>query len=735
MTEYIVYSPEKFETCLRLNSERLEWKGKERGVKTLNTALSFDIETTSFYANKKKRATMYVWAFDIWGITFIGRTWEEFVNLISQIHRTYKTKQNRLVRIYVHNLSYEFQFMHKWFKWIKVFAVKARTVLYAITSEFIEFRCSYLLYGSKLETLAEDMNMDSERAEISKIKGYDYGLLRHSKTPLTPWEIEYVITDVKIVSKYILQCIKQESGGISTIPLTKTGYVRRLCRERCITSPSYKCMIHGMNLTYAEYITAKGAFAGGFTHSNPRHTDKIKYSVTSFDFASSYPAVMLSEYYPMSTGIEIKNSTRSEFLRLMREELCIVTLTLKKVKAKFHNDYYISLSKCEYATVPIDCRKTNISLKYEGLPLIVSNGRIKQAEEIRITITSIDFRILEYVYDFEIVDVRNLYFYHKHYLPKQIIETILDLYYDKTMLKGVKGKEEQYLMSKGMLNSMYGMSVTDILRNEYTYNSERSEWNKPKILKHMELEIKEEKIEKENDKSTRFLFYLWGCFVTAYARRNLWYGIIECGNDYIYSDTDSIKIMHAENHMDFIKEYNENITEKIDTCLKYYEIDPERSRPKGKQMGIWDFDGHYVAFKTLGAKRYIYIDDSFTLHITIAGLGKLAGRNWMCSEIDRNSVRSEKQGIVSKYNKGSNWRWVHAMMDLFKTEMTVPAGCTGKMTHSYVDEEFYEEMTDYEGNTCLVHEKSVIHLEDVEYKLSISSDFLEFLQRFIFAQT
>ena len=335
MTEYIAYTPEKFATFLRRNSERSEWKGKERGIKTLNTAMSFDIETSSFYHDDKKCATMYVWAFDIFDITFVGRTWDEFVNLINQLHTHYKTKANRLIRIYVHNLSYEFQFMHKWFKWSKVFAVKARTLIYAITSTFIEFRCSYLLYGSKLSTLAEDMNMDSERPEMSKIKGYDYKAIRHWKTVLTPFEYEYVIIDVKIVTKFINQCIKSEAGGISTIPLTKTGYVRRLCRDRCLQYQSYVCMIHALNLTYYEYNTAKHAFSGGYVHSSPYHSNRLYYDVTSFDFASSYPAVMLSEKYPMSTGIRVDHCTKEEFLELMHDYLCITTIKIRKVKATF----------------------------------------------------------------------------------------------------------------------------------------------------------------------------------------------------------------------------------------------------------------------------------------------------------------------------------------------------------------------------------------------------------------
>ena len=51
----------------------------------------------------------------------------------------------------------------------------------------------------------------------------------------------------------------------------------------------------------------------------------------------------------------------------------------------------------------------------------------------------------------------------------------LKFYSDKTTLKGVKGKEVEYLISKEMLNSLYGMTVYNPIKTQYTY--EKDEWN------------------------------------------------------------------------------------------------------------------------------------------------------------------------------------------------------------------------------------------------------------------
>ena len=47
--------------------------------------------------------------------------------------------------------------------------------------------------------------------------------------------------------------------------------------------------------------------------------------------------------------------------------------------------------------------------------------------------------------------------------------SILQLYNDKTKLKGVKGQEDFYTKGKQLLNSIYGMMVTSIIMPVHTY--------------------------------------------------------------------------------------------------------------------------------------------------------------------------------------------------------------------------------------------------------------------------
>ena len=90
---------------------------------------------------------MYVWTFDINGLCFHGRTWDEYINLIWRLDKIlYLTAKNINLIIYVHNLGYEFQFIRKLFSWDSVFARETRKPLKAQSGQII-YNCSYMLSG------------------------------------------------------------------------------------------------------------------------------------------------------------------------------------------------------------------------------------------------------------------------------------------------------------------------------------------------------------------------------------------------------------------------------------------------------------------------------------------------------------------------------------------------------------------------------------------------------------
>ena len=663
-------------------------------VTYLNIPCAFDIETTSMVINGEKFAFSYIWQFGI-GLdnVYYGRTWGELLDFLEDLKGYLDLNESKRLVIYVHNLGYEFQFMRKYFNWVNIFAIDERKPIKAICDLGIEFRDSYILSGYSLANTAKNL----VNHKIEKLIGdLDYSLIRHTETELTEQELKYCENDILIILAYIDEQINQYKD-ITKIPMTNTGRVRSYVRNNCYYDNTnhrksnkgkytrYRKIMSDLTLDIKSYLQLKTSFMGGFTHSNPHLTGITLDNVGSIDLTSSYPSVMCAEKYPMSRPKELKPKSYDELKEMMNLYCIVLDVKYVGLKNTLGYESYISESKC----------KTT-----KGA--IVNNGRIFEADEIEITLTDVDINIIEKVYSWDKIALQNVRGFRKGYLPKPIIESILNLYQDKTTLKGVQGKETEYLLSKGMLNSVYGMCVTDIVKDNAIYD-DADNWG-------FEKANIDEEIEKYNESKNRFLYYAWGIWVTAYARRNLWTGILAVGKDYIYSDTDSIKALNYENHKPYVEAYNKNVLMKLYKMCDELDFDPSLLKPKtikgeSKPLGIWEFEGNYDRFKTLGAKRYLVQEkDSYTL--TVAGLSKANGIEYIKNVCENDSDK---------------------IFNMFNDELYIPSDKTGKMTHTYLDNEQSFNVIDYNGKEKIEHSLSSVHLGACDFTLSISKQYLQFL--------
>lgn len=660
-------------------------KGKK--TKISNVASVFDIEATSFYKGEEKQCCMYAWVFGLNGRCIRGRTWAEFADVINSLVEVYELSLEKRLVIYIHNLSYEFQWFKKYFEWENVFSLDTRKPIYAITKNGIEFRCSYLLSGYSLAKLGE--NLTKYKVD-KKVGDLDYKLIRHSKTPLTEKEWGYILNDGLVVMAHIQEEIER-CGDITKIPLTKTGYVRELCKEKCLKGDNrfeYTKVMRTLRITVDNYHQLKRTYTGGFTHANIHYVDRVIRNVHSFDFSSSYPAVMLAEKYPMSKPFQVIIKDEEDFRDTLNAYCCMFDCTFANIRSKVSFENYISISRC-----------------IEAEHFVLNNGRVVEADMIKISLTEQDFFTIAELYEWDYIEVSNFNCFYKGYLPKDFILTILELYKDKTELKGVAGKEVEYLVSKCMINSCYGMCVTDPCRDENIYEDDLWSVKKADV---------ETLIDRYNRNNNRVLYYPWGVWVTAYARRNLFTGILEFKDDYIYSDTDSLKVLNIEAHKEYIEKYNREVTEKIERCLKHYDIPIEMATPKTikgvpKPMGVWDYEGMYTRFKTLGAKRYM-TEQNGEVSITIAGVSKSAGIKYL------------------KHTYGNNTN----IFNSFTEDLHFPSSYdfngveengSGKLCHTYIDTYMEGEVIDYMGTKWIYNEQSGVHMENTEYTLSLDNEF------------
>lgn len=573
--------------------------------------LTFDIETTSAWIDKEGNiipytvgkdneywneltplSLCYIWQFSCDGEVYYGRELRDFTRVLDDLG-----SRNKYI-IWVHNLSYEFQFLRNILTWDICFARTPHKPMKCVAKEYpnIEWRCSYMLTRLSLDSWGKQLGVHKATGDL------DYEIIRTPLTPLTEEELHYCEQDCLVVEAGIKVYIKQY-GLQSKIPLTQTGTVRKVVKEKLMSNEEYARDIKRLVPKSAdEYKMLQDVFAGGYTHANRLYAgETVDEYIEHYDFASSYPTVMIAEKYPMSPWYinlskEIPNEdTFSDMAYIMK-------LKFRHLNCTSFNTY-LQASKCI------------------GHGYVFDNGRIIQAEEVEVTITEQDWITLKNNYTWESVEVLECYKSYKDYLPKELIEYILYLYGNKTELKDVAGQEDLYMQSKQYINSMFGMCVTAIVQADTDYNN--GDW-KVQILTKEVVEEKLEKLRRYSKYEKRyFLSYSWGCWVTAYARRNLWKCIESCDRDVIYCDTDSIFVRGQQ---DFTW-YNEEVTNKLRQACDKLEIDFTKTRPKtpkGKEkpLGIFDKEDNCTEFKTLGAKRYVERREDGKLYLTVSGINK-----------------------------------------------------------------------------------------------------------------
>ena len=671
--------------ALNLDSLSVGIRSKQK-VEYLDVECAFDIETTSMTLDDGTDVGfMYAWAFGMKNKEHmvIGRTWEQFSQLIDELSNHYLLGKGRKLVVYVHNLGFEFQFMRKYFKWENVFTVDEREPILAQTDNGIEFRDSYILSGYSLDKTAKMLT----KKDTKKLTGdLDYSLIRHYATNLTEKEVRYMVNDVQIVLDYINEQ-RELYGNITRIPITNTRRARNYVRNHCFNDNNrgnkkasygrftrFTKLMSELTLTPDTYLKSKQAFQGGYVHANSDVLNKELADVVSYDITSSYPSVMVTEQYPMGEGKEVTFTKDMTYQDYLKDNVLVFDAKFTNLirKENVHEDY-LSESKC----------RTEEAL--------INNGRVQGAYKLMTTITNVDLDIINRVYDYDRIEFANIHAFRRGYLPTAIIEAVGTLFQNKSTLKGDESKELEAQLSKELLNSTYGMMVTDVVRNKVEYNSETGSWE-------TNIGDIEEGIDDYNNNSKRFLYYPWGVFVSAYARLNLWYAILAVGEDYVYSDTDSVKFTNHEKYEGFFNQYNKMIDVKLQWVtnrkIKMEDFKPvDPTTGEIASLGHFEIDGYYKRFKTIGAKMYLAETYDEELEVTVSGLNKNQGREYLIEHSENNEQAFE----------------------LFNNKMTIPKEYSGKMTHKYIDREHIIEVTDYQGKTVTVTALSGIHMEGSEF--------------------
>ena len=222
------------------------------------------------------------------------------------------------------------------------------------------------------------------------------------------------------------------------------------------------------------------------------------------------------------------------------------------------------------------------------------------------------------------------------------------------------------------------------------------------------------KIEEMKHSYSTLFFYAVGVWCTAISRFNLWSNImatddengVNMDNQIAYYDTDSIK--GVGNVGNVIKNYNDGVLERIKQSAKDNDIDISLYMPKDKKgishpLGVFECEtekGNYKFFKTMGAKKYAYVDNNGALHLTVSGVRKSA-------------VKAFK--TINDFDNGFTFDYHHS----------------GRLIHYYEDNQKPFAYKDVNGNYYFCKQRHSIILQPSTYTLGQTDEYETLIEEYL----
>lgn len=596
-----IYAPKQFPRYFISDLKKARRKAGNQRTKDRRTykdcLVTFDIETSRLTGDvhptfagddgRNEQSCIYLWAMHFHHhFTILGRTVEELRHVLREIR---KELDDNWLLVFVHNLSYEFQFLRGVYEFTAddVFAVDSRKVLKA-DADHIEFRCSYLHSNMSLAEYTKKM-----KVEHVKLSGdeFDYREIRFPWTELSDDKIQYMLHDVWGLAEALEVEMQADNDNLYTLPLTSTGYVRR--DVKAAMQRAAHAWIKDILPDYDIFQMLREAFRGGDTHANRYYAGRVLKNVKSADRSSSYPDVQCNNLFPMGRWYRLQNPSLEDVLYLLnvRRKAAVMRIAVTDLRLRdiYDGCPYISKDKCRRCENPT-----------------LDNGRVLDAEYIETTVTDIDLQIILDQYDGDVA-IYDLAYTRYGRLPEELRQVDISYYRAKTELKGVDGQEVYYVKAKNKLNSVYGMSAQNPAKAHIKFID--GDWVE-------ESESEEELLEKSYKHA--FMTYAWGVWTTAWARWHLRQGIKLAGDRLVYCDTDSVKYL---GDIDWT-EYN-NARIKASTKSGAFATDPAGVT---HYMGVYEMENEYATYATLGSKKYAYTyEPGGKTYVTIAGVTKSKG--------------------------------------------------------------------------------------------------------------
>lgn len=636
------YTVDEFEPPL------LVFKDLQRNHKIVRYATDYMCLDTETSKTDVATGWVYQWAICIKQHIFVyGRKPSELIRLLEKLSEHYNLSDTKKIMIYIHNASYDFAYLKLYLMQLDpsltVLAIDNHTVL---TIDMIGFRivCSYKLTNLSLAVLSEKYS----RNYVKAVGEIDYSLIRYQDSPLNENDWLYMFSDVASQYDGVREYLTMNNYKYAfEAPFTSTGFVRMVCRRASQRDRAWRLQFDKMRLDLSEYRLCRQAFMGGicicsFLYSNltiRAVNGRCEYINTQGekaviegsegldhkDFTSSYPARQCLDSMPTGKPMkygEIKS--RSEFERLMKKYHCVFMLELTDLDIKKGvTAPYIPSSKC---LAPKDILKVN--------------GKVVKASSLTIAVTEIDYKWIKRQYVAKKVRIYDMICFRRGKMPKWLKDETMYYYKNKCMLKEID--PVLYAKSKNILNGIYGMTATSIIRPEYKICMQTDDLHKAGEIYHFVAEnideADEEALNKYYNSKNSFMPYQYSLYTTAWARDALMTMIEATGDNdgrinkkdpskddltdvyknFIYCDTDSVFYIRTEHNEKRMKEYAQKCIEKAKKGGAFVD---------DNYLGAPTDEAPIRAFRGLHAKCYAMEEYNkktrrYELNVVIAGIPK-----------------------------------------------------------------------------------------------------------------
>ena len=681
-----------------------------RGNKVIKTQIcnrwiSLDTETAHNHDDEKPIGWIYQWAFKFGDEIVTGRRPTELVEALNRLHESLQLSSERQVIIFVHNLSYDIQYLKdyltKAFGKPRILAIKPHKFISFELDGFV-FKCSFKLSNKSLSRWSSDLG--TNHSKIAEEKAY-YDELHFQDEVLSQENWDYQIQDVIVLDEAIEKQMETYKDTVLTMPLTSTGYVRRDERRNYKKDRRNRKRFLSTRLYEESYILCRDEFAGGLTHGNRKYagvTVRPEPAKGEFmrhrDFRSHYPSQQRTRKFPVGNVVKYGEHLTLEKVNELSKKYCVLC------RVTFENAMIR-----ENVVLPI----ISVSKAYKGrrttLDIVEDNGRALSIKGIfTLTLTELDLYWIFEQYHFDAYDIELAYVSAKGFLPEFMQKTVDEYFLGKTKWKkelaAEKAKGEaadkerliflslELMKSKNGLNGIYGCTATDPVRVDYKMDGNGA-WTAT-------LPETRQALEKFYASENSFNRYQFGIYTTSHARYELleYARLIENhGGTVLYVDTDSIFYLSNNECENALNAENERRSKRALEMGAYIEYN-------GEQVTYDSFDDEgedITAFRFLHAKCYAYECEG-KLHCTIAGVSEWEDATHQYGRVDElGSIDELKAGKVFKRCGGTKAKYVEmapGVLEVDGHKVEAASACIiTPTTKTLISElETYEESIEWE---------------------------------------